>query len=74
MTIQDKNEKVGWGEMAERLGTSERSAMRAVERGEIPSFPIGRRRIVPRILFEKMMRGELIAIEAIARVQDYGSL
>lgn len=66
MPVQDMTEKVEWGEMAERLGTSERSVMRAVERGEIPSFSIGRRRIVPRALFERLMRGELIAVGALA--------
>ena len=64
MSIQVTNEKVGWEEIAERLGASVRSVQRAAERGEIPSFSIGRRRIVPRALFERLMRGELIVTEA----------
>ena len=42
-------------EAAMLLGISRASAYAAVQRGEIPTLKIGRRLIVPRAAFEKML-------------------
>ena len=46
-------------EAAVILRISRNGAYEAVKRGEIPSIRIGRRILVPRIAFEKMLNGEL---------------
>ncbi len=45
-------------EAAEFLRISRNSAYDAVKRGDIPSIRIGRRVLVPRIAFEKMLSGD----------------
>ncbi len=60
----EKSEFVSMSEVGERLDKSERSAYRAVKRGEIPSFRVGRRWFVPRQSFESLMSGDRDAIDA----------
>jgi excisionase family DNA binding protein len=42
-------------EVAERLGTSLVFTYEAIHRGEIPSFRMGRKIIIPRVPFDEMM-------------------
>lgn len=45
-------------EAQQRLRISRNAAYSAVERGEIPSVKIGRRILIPRAAFERLLRGE----------------
>jgi excisionase family DNA binding protein len=42
-------------EAAELLGVGRNSAYEAAKRGDIPSIKIGRRLLVPRVAFDKML-------------------
>jgi excisionase family DNA binding protein len=43
---------------AQALGINRMSAYTAVRNGEIPSIRIGRRILVPKVAFERMLEGE----------------
>lgn len=45
-------------EAAEALGVARMTAYQAANRGEIPTIRIGRRLLVPRAAFEKMLAGD----------------
>jgi excisionase family DNA binding protein len=45
-------------EAAKKLGISRNAAYEAAQRGEIPSIRVGKRLLVPRAAFEKMLTGE----------------
>ncbi len=45
-------------EAAQRLGIGRNSCYDAVRRGDIPSIRIGKRLLVPRIPFERLLNGE----------------
>jgi len=45
-------------EAAEILGISRWSAYEAIKKGELAAIKIGRRRVVPRRILEKMLGGE----------------
>lgn len=45
-------------EAAKKLGISRNAAYEAAQRGEIPSIRVGKRLLVPRSAFEKMLTGE----------------
>ncbi len=47
-------------EVAAALGIGRNSAYEAVRRGDIPSITVGRRRLIPRAAFERLLRGELV--------------
>lgn len=46
-------------EAAHRLGVGRNQAYEAARAGQIPSIKIGRRLLVPRVPFEKMLTGEV---------------
>lgn len=45
-------------EAAQRIGLSKASAYAAIKRGEIPSIRIGRRLVVPRDAFDRMLNAK----------------
>ncbi len=45
-------------EAAKALGIGRNQAYEAAQCGQIPSIRIGRRVLVPRVAFERMLRGE----------------
>lgn len=45
-------------EAAKRLGIGRNQAYEAAQRGEIPNIKIGKRILVPRLAFERMLEGE----------------
>ena len=45
-------------EAGRRLGIGRNSAYDAAARGQIPTIKIGRRILVPRVAFERMLNGE----------------
>jgi len=45
-------------ECAKRLGIGRNSAYEAISRGEIPVIRIGKRLLVPKVAFEKMLSGD----------------
>lgn len=45
-------------EARERLRISKNAAYAAIDRKEIPSVKIGRRILIPRAAFERLLRGE----------------
>ena len=45
-------------EAARALGIGRNQAYEAAHRGEIPTIKIGKRLLVPRIAFEKLLNGE----------------
>ena len=47
-------------EAAQALGIGRNQAYEAAHRGEIPTIKIGKRLLVPRIAFEKMLNGETV--------------
>ncbi len=47
-------------EAARALGIGRNQAYEAAHRGEIPTIKIGKRLLVPRIAFEKMLNGEAV--------------
>ena len=67
-----ESEVVPTPEIARRLNSSERTAQRAISRGDIPSVQFGRRKVVLRAVFEHFMRGE-VAIHGRGRFAVTGS-
>jgi excisionase family DNA binding protein len=55
---EDKRLTLTVPEAAERLGISRNAAYEAAQRGEIPSIRVGKRLLVPRAAFEKLLAGE----------------
>jgi excisionase family DNA binding protein len=53
--IQEERATLTITEAARRLGISKNGAYRAASKGEIPAIRIGKRLIVPRVAFEKML-------------------
>ncbi len=60
--MSDKSESVRAtitiAEAAERLGIGKNQAYEAAHRGEIPVIKIGKRFLVPRAAFDRMLAGE----------------
>jgi excisionase family DNA binding protein len=48
-------------ELAERLGIGRNQAYEIVQRGQIPSLRFGRRWLIPRAAFDRMLAGETAA-------------
>ncbi len=48
-------------EVCEALGIGRNQAYEAIHRGEIPSIRIGRRLVVPKVAFERMLTGDVAA-------------
>ena len=48
-------------EVCEALGIGRNQAYEAIHRGEIPSIRIGRRLVVPKVAFERMLAGDVAA-------------
>ena len=46
-------------EVCEALGIGRNQAYEAIHRGEIPSIRIGRRLVVPKVAFERMLAGDV---------------
>ena len=44
-------------EVARLLGIARNSAYRAVKRGDVPTIRIGKRLLVPRVAFDRMLSG-----------------
>jgi excisionase family DNA binding protein len=55
---EDKRLTLSVPEAAELLGISRNAAYEAAQRGDIPSIRVGKRLLVPRTAFEKMLTGE----------------
>ena len=53
------DEIIPFDEIGQRLGVSPRTAYRAARRGDIPAIRLGRRVIVPRRRFERLLDGSL---------------
>ncbi len=48
-------------EVAKALGIARMTAYQAARRGEIPTIRIGRRLLVPRIAFERMLNADAVS-------------
>ena len=58
-TGHDERKTLTITEVAKALGIGRNQAYEAARRKEIPTITIGKRILVPRIAFEKMLNGEL---------------
>ena len=54
-------------EAAQALGVGRSTAYAAIIRGEIPAIKIGDRRLVPIIAIERLLNGELLASDEVAK-------
>ncbi len=57
---QDERKTLTIAEAAKALGIGRNQAYEAARCGDIPSITIGRRVLVPRIPFERMLNGEAV--------------
>ncbi|RWD33363.1 MAG: DNA-binding protein [Mesorhizobium sp.] len=58
MTEQTIRATITIVEAAHRLGIGRNQAYEAAKRGEIPSIKIGKRLLVPKAAFDKLLNGE----------------
>jgi len=54
-------ETIGVPEVMRRLGCCRSTVYQGVKQGDIPGFTIGRKVVIPREAFERMLRGEWTA-------------
>ncbi|MCZ6666653.1 MAG: helix-turn-helix domain-containing protein [Gammaproteobacteria bacterium] len=57
-TVPEERKTITIAEAAKALGVGRNQAYEAAHRGEIPIIKIGKRLLVPRAAFERMIAGE----------------
>lgn len=58
MSTEDARVTFTVDEAAARLGIGRNAAYEAIKRGELPALKIGRRIVVPRAAFERLLAGD----------------